>query len=120
MGYNGSGRDPAQLEEWVKADFETDSQDKTEEESSEEEKNEDDPEDEKKKSKKPKAAENTEQNPAKIHDNISEKKLYEGLFELADNWTPNISAEEIVGFFKTLEYQMQYKIIKALISPDKF
>ena len=36
------------------------------------------------------------------------QELFDGLFELADNWTPNISAIEIRDFFKFMELQIKY------------
>lgn len=35
-------------------------------------------------------------------------KLADGLFELADNWTPNISNIEVRDFFKFLDQQIKY------------
>jgi hypothetical protein len=46
--------------------------------------------------------------PTKSFDQITVIKLYGGLFELADNWTPNTSNMEVRDFFKFLEQNIKY------------
>ena len=105
--YNGSGRDPEEIAKWVKDDFEADSQDKPEEEESD-----DDPagsQDEDKPVKKEKAKKQPAETKAPIsYDSITLPKLFDGLFELADNWTPNNSNMEYQHFFKHLEQMLKY------------
>jgi hypothetical protein len=105
--YSGSGKEQEDLETLVKDDFEADSQDKPEEEESD-----DDPagsQDEDKPAKKEKKkAPLTEALPSKSYDSITLAKLYDGLFELGDNWTPNNNNMEFQHFFKHLEQMLKY------------
>ena len=102
--------DPEDLAKWVKQDFEKDSQDRSA--SPEEERADEAHEEEESFLESPSKIKPTkamEELPSpKQYESISQEKLYMGLFELADNWTPNISNLEIRDFFKTIELSLRF------------
>ncbi len=79
--------DSDELTKFIKEDFDNDSQDK--------------PETDEQKA-------GQEAQPPKLQDYLDEKKLIDGLFELADTWCQNIDEYEYQGFFKQLEFRMKY------------
>ena len=81
-----------------------DSQDKPEEESSDDDDKKSGDEGDSPKRKKKAVKTDAEQQQVKTYDSITEAKLFVGLYELADNWTPNINSEEVIGFFKQLSH----------------
>ena len=102
--------DPEDLAKWVKQDFEKDSQ--TRAASPDKEEKPDEAEEEgmfEETPSKSKPSKAMEEIPTPIqYESISQEKLYLGLYELADNWTPNISNLEIRDFFKTIELSLRY------------
>ena len=79
------GIDSDDLTKIIKEDFDNDSQDKAETEEAK-----------------------GDSQPPKLTDYLDEKKLFDGLFELADTWCQNIDEYEYQGFFKQLEFRLKY------------
>jgi hypothetical protein len=79
------GIDSDDLTKIIKEDFDNDSQDKVEADEA-----------------------RGDNQPPKINETLDEKKLFDGLFELADTWCQNIDEYEYKEFFKTLEFRMKY------------
>ena len=77
--------DSDELTKFIKEDFDNASQDKSETEEGK-----------------------GDSQPPKLQDYLDEKKLFDGLFELADTWCQNIDEFEYQEFFKQLEFRMKY------------